>query len=1605
MGGVLRRADGSVVGDFPNGHILTAAWADYQSRRAAKAAPAEPDISTPEGKQQATIAYYEDLADALGDSKDPWERSGSARLKALAEMARSKRRPDPDVIGEIVQQYARNDAQKGTDLGKAVRALSNQLLQRVATEPPSPPKAADPHAAARAVVPDLNPLPPMSAEQKEAVAVGNKLGVDVQFYGSQREHGSFVAPEQPDRLYVHTQTRGVGGIREAVGHEAAHSLARTDPELLDRTLRAIDPKELSEKSRKYLERYKAAYGDAAAADYASKPGRLDEEGIATIMGEAAMKDRVWRSMAGKEPNVAQAVGDKLAAILDRVKGSGDRVNAAIKMFREARESAGQRTAEPPKNLNEARAGQGWTDERLNHAIDDKREYAGERFDKVRDKINDLTAEAKAAGYNVAQPGGDLNRRIGELTGTLARLANQAEAVAKDYKRADAAKVKATGEHLDRLLAAKWADDTHAIPDALGRVSLGTVGERAAELQKAALHKQAIREAQREARAPRVEGRTADIDTASGKVKAHYAAVEADSVVPSHDEFTFQPNKAHAGGQERQYDTDVNEQQKVKLNTQNFDSRHVLSDDPTPASGPPMIYDDGSAIGGNNRAMIQRRVYSDPRKSGKLKADVVAAADKFGLDPQAVAKLDKPMIVRVLGDQPREPGKLAELSRKLQKGLTQEMSTGADAASRAKILMQDPRGLDTISKLLASEDKSVRDILGEPAKARQLAHALLDSGAINQTELSKFTTEYGGFTEDGKKLVENMLLHTAVSKPAALDGVPHNVVQKLTSNLAEFGFTGSKPDWSLAGDVTKALEGYQRWRAQAGGQPVDEWLNGKEQMSLVPDPITQPGMERPRRLLESLVNDKAADFKSRIRSYANEARSSLPGQEHMFAGSSEPTPDEAFDRAFGGKPPKSSDALFLPAPGQRFYEDDVKPTAEAIRDAFVEAGDDVVSTLAPQTRSRAFGERVREHNAELARLIDVAATAMETARRYFRGKTISDIHGEALDFIDRIERGRRQSNPALQPFADTMRRVMDQGLKDVQGMGKGALTKFIKNYFPHLWADVPKAAGLYAKRPFEGTKDFLRKRKIPTIREGIELHGLEPKFENPVDMILARYREMEKFVLAHKLLDEMRAKGIARFVDARTKPPLGWAKINDPIGTVYGRPTGKGEVRIRGYWIAEAGAANVLNNHLSPGIRERSGLVRGVMTANNVLNMAQLGVSAFHGLATTIHGSVADMGLGLKQLADGEVGKGLTSVGKSLTLAVPVLENLSLGSKVIHEWNKPGSISDPRARLVADAMVAAGARANRNPIYQTKFADRMMEAFAKGNIVGGVWRAPFAGLEALAHPIMEKFVPAMKVGLFAKLAMYELDKLGPGASREDVRKALAPAWDHVENILGELTYDNLFWHRVAKDVTMLTTRSVGWNLGTLRGGVGGRTGPRRQRAGRRPWQADGTEPPQRVPHRPARLHRRPGRRRPPTAHRGESRGTEGLLLPQDGREGRPRARHPNQPADLRQGLRRVVQAPRPDRDQQGKPGPARPGRVHSEQGLLRREDSERGRQPGPAGARRRQVCRPAIDPVQRAGRGEDRRARAEHEVGPAPHRHHAGAEGLGPVARRAEGPRA
>lgn len=729
-----------------------------------------------------------------------------------------------------------------------------------------------------------------------------------------------------------------------------------------------------------------------------------------------------------------------------------------------------------------------------------------------------------------------------------------------------------------------------------------------------------------------------------------------------------------------------------------------------------------------------------------------------------------------------------------------------------------------------------------------------------------------------------------------------------------------------------------------------------------------------------------------------------GKVHGFGGQPEqpsaqaPEPRQPITQKAVGK------ALF----GEKsFIGGDVIPTAKEGAKIVREAAGQLQSMLAPQTRgeqARQMQGIAREHGAELAQRGDRALEALKSARKYFDRQKPADN----FDFIDRMEGGDKQSDPQLQMAADKIRAMLDGRRQEVQALGKGKLEHFIQDYFPHIWKDPEQASKVIgqavSKRPLEGSKSFLKKRSIDTFSEGIKL-GLEPISNNPVDLVLLKIREMDRYILGQKMLEEMKGQGLAKFVGAMAPKPDGYTKIDDKIAQVYGPPTvavkeyvdrvqyealnqvmqnlgiahrrttqslgGAGKIlgksfsglnkvetkfgsdlgvlaheighqldekynlssqlsgligpadsgtinpkgeagRFRvsapknemdaltalrgdipastkkyqysrdeqlaqvveayvhapdrmkevaptlyqrfndfvneheelaplrdaraslsyqpvegqvahggllkmGEYYAPDAAANVINNYLSPGLRSKSGLFRAYLGAANVMNQAQLGFCAFHVGFTSMDAMTSKLALGIEQAMEGKPVQAFKSL---VSTPFAPFTNIIQGSKLLREWIKPGSEGADIARLVNAAKLGGG-RAKQDSFYRTDMTAKMVKAFREGNIIGGLIRVPGGMADLFAKPVMEYIVPRQKLGIFADLARKELEKLGPDATRDEVRAAMGKAWDSVDNRMGQVVYDNLFWKKAVKDIGMASVRSLGWNLGTFRelgGGV-------------------------------------------------------------------------------------------------------------------------------------------------------------------------------------------
>ena len=463
------------------------------------------------------------------------------------------------------------------------------------------------------------------------------------------------------------------------------------------------------------------------------------------------------------------------------------------------------------------------------------------------------------------------------------------------------------------------------------------------------------------------------------------------------------------------------------------------------------------------------------------------------------------------------------------------------------------------------------------------------------------------------------------------------------------------------------------------------------------------------------------------------------------------------------------------------------------------------------------------------------------------------------FTDRLEAGEKQATPELQAVADMLRASYDGWAKKIQSLGKGMLEQTIENYTPHIWGNYKKwkaglpddesanpmdraVAGAMSKSPIRGSGAFLKQRTFATQREGME-QGLVPVSDNPIDLAMIKLREMQKMYHGTRMAEEMKQTGIAHWVPVSEEGAArgaGWVKLDDAVF----RPTTNehgGRTEYGSFW-APAEAARIFNNYTSRGLAG-SPIYDAIRASGNALNQLQLGLSGFHATFVTLDSAISKVALGVRQLAGGikRMDPALAAKGAgNVALGTPPLIPVAAGMTALKGAQLRKAILYPEAatpemRRIADLAMAGGARVAQQQVFRAEASGsfvRSLSDFTNGHIfreiAATVRNSPvlfplhLAGrtIETLAQPLMEMYVPRAKLGVFYDMAK-DWTERNPDATPEATADAMTKAWDSVDNRMGQLVYDNLFWNKTLKDLAFITTRSVGWNLGTVRelGGAG------------------------------------------------------------------------------------------------------------------------------------------------------------------------------------------
>ena len=528
-------------------------------------------------------------------------------------------------------------------------------------------------------------------------------------------------------------------------------------------------------------------------------------------------------------------------------------------------------------------------------------------------------------------------------------------------------------------------------------------------------------------------------------------------------------------------------------------------------------------------------------------------------------------------------------------------------------------------------------------------------------------------------------------------------------------------------------------------------------------------------------------------------------------------------------------------------------------AHKEIGQEIRSVLAPTSvggeQTKIMERDVRRYAAELALSSQRSAEALEEAREVARRLSVD----EQLDMNHRAETGQPQRTPELEKAMGALRRVQAEWLEKVRSLSPDLLTETIDNYMGHMYSNYREwAAGQLdnltpaqkaararvlaaTKRPLRGSGEFLKKRTFPTLEDAMAA-GLQPVVTNPIDMQLLKVRSMQRFYHGWLFAEHLKRSGMLTWVpisDEHEALARGMGKLDDSIFQPRRRSDAEYGLIESGNWMAPVPAARIFNNYMS-----RSALMTvtprlygALRKSGNVLNGIELGMSGFHATFVALDSIHSQTALALQQAMRGQLGKAAaTAVGAP---AAPV-RTLVQGNKLRHAALHPGEAS-AEMRPIVNALISGGGRLEYDKFFRATDAGSffhswkevmspqgaMREAWqmvkpnpAEGltanasHILTGSMRVAFRALDTMMHPLMGYVVPRMKLGVFSNMARDYLET-HPEASQAEVAEAMTKAWDSVDNRLGQLVYDNLFWHKTLKDVAFLTTRSVGWNVGTLR----------------------------------------------------------------------------------------------------------------------------------------------------------------------------------------------
>lgn len=429
---------------------------------------------------------------------------------------------------------------------------------------------------------------------------------------------------------------------------------------------------------------------------------------------------------------------------------------------------------------------------------------------------------------------------------------------------------------------------------------------------------------------------------------------------------------------------------------------------------------------------------------------------------------------------------------------------------------------------------------------------------------------------------------------------------------------------------------------------------------------------------------------------------------------------------------------------------------------------------------------------------------EGSKRYTQWNKIPEQ--QRIDFLGQVERGQPVA-PEFRGIAQVYRRMLDQAYKMEKEWGSKA--GYVADYFPHLWerpapGQAPIAAFMEARVQALGPTWFQKARTFDLIEEGLAA-GYKLRSSNPEALMNMRLMSGADMRANMQLLNELRGMDLAVKVaetnkGADTLARAGWSKIN---------------AADREQWMISPDVQALWKNGVeSKGLWANEGLTgdafRAWMGFKNVWIPVKLALSAFHPLHVVGINLAHNWAKAVDQVMAGHIGGAMMSIGRGVS------PYQGVGKRARAAWVMGENARTPEGKLAVKTMNEGGFSPMLSEQLRIDAGRKFSDALRDGNPLKMGYHGLRLGIQKAQSAIFEHWIPHLKAAAYLNDAAAVLRR-HPELNNDPIARgvALRSIAKSVDNRFGEMFYGTLFWNRTAKDMSIGSFLSLGWNLGFVR----------------------------------------------------------------------------------------------------------------------------------------------------------------------------------------------